>query len=146
MPKWAKILLIIVGVFVVLGIGVIIAGVVWWNKGGGKEMLEGAVQAVQDGQTYGRTSDNAACVNEAVVRYKRSSDLTNIISAKSFLTGCLQTSKSTPSFCDGVPTRLQFTESARWKQDQCRERGMESDTNCQQLFDAVQQHCEQKRD
>ena len=144
MPKWAKILLIILGVFVLLGIGVIIAGVVWWNSSG-KQFFEGAMKSVQEGQTYGRSADNAACVDESFVRFKRDSSMTNIVSARSFLTGCLQTSKSTPNFCDGVPAQLEFTNSARWKTEQCQARGLGSDPNCPQMFDAVQQHCEKQR-
>lgn len=145
MPTWLKIVLIVIGIFLLLGVIAIIGGVVWWNKGGGKEMIGGAIEAVQDGQKYGRTADNAACVDEGFVRYKKDTSLQNVITAKSFLTGCLQTSRETPNFCNSVPGQFEFQEGARWKADQCRERGLGSDQNCQQMFDAVIQHCQQKR-
>jgi hypothetical protein len=145
MPTWLKIVLIVVGIFLLLGIGAIVAGVVWYQKYG-KGIVEGAMHAVEDGQKYGRTSDNAACVDESIVRYKRdSTGMENLISAKGFLTGCLQTSRETPNFCNNVPGPFDFQEGLRWKTDQCRQHGLGGDKNCPQMFDAVQQHCQNKK-
>jgi hypothetical protein len=141
MPKWLKILLIIFGCLILMVVGVIGVGVYWWNKQG-SQFFQGAMQSVKDGQDYGKHADNAGCVTEAIGRYKHDTSFNGIIVSKSFLTGCLQTSRATPEFCNGVPRRLSFTDSAKWRLEQCRAVGLGEDSNCQQIFDAVQQHCE----
>ena len=142
MPKWAKILLILAGVLVLLIIGVVVATVYVWNTKG-KQFLEQTMKTREDGREYGKKSDNAACVTEGLVRYKKDSSFTGIVNAKSFLTGCLQTSRPTPNFCEGVPRRLDFSDSARWRIEQCKKNDLGEDSNCQQIFDAVQEYCEE---
>ncbi|MEO6393609.1 MAG: hypothetical protein ABIP75_17290 [Pyrinomonadaceae bacterium] len=147
MPKWAKILLITLGSLVVLGIIAVViaiaAGAYWWNTEG-KKFVESSAKAMQEGETFGRKAENRECIPEAVDRFKQNSGIGGTISAKLFLTGCLKTSRETPNFCDGVPRRFDFTKSASWRQQRCREVGLADDPNCQQLFDAVQDHCEKK--
>jgi hypothetical protein len=55
---------------------------------------------------------------------------------------CLESSKPTPGFCDDVPKQTEFMKSAEWKLKQCREAGLQHDSNCQNLFTPVQQFCE----
>lgn len=144
MPTWLKVILIILGIFLLLGVVAIIGGVVWWNKSG-KGMFEGAVQAVQDGQKYGRSTDNKGCVSEGVKRFKTDTSLTGTISAKGFVSGCLQTSDSNPTFCDGVPGQFEFSDVARWETDQCRQNGLGGEQNCPQVFAAVVEHCNKRK-
>jgi hypothetical protein len=144
MPTWLKIVLIVVGIFLLLGIGAIVAGVVWYQQSG-KQMIQGAVQAVQDGQKYGRSADNKACVSEGVKRFKTDKSLTGTMVAKGFVTGCLQTSESTPSFCDNVPSQFDFSDAARWETDQCHDNGLSGEPNCPQVFAAVVEHCAKKK-
>jgi hypothetical protein len=146
MATWLKVVLIVVGVIVVLVIGVVVVGVVVYYKGGGREIVEGMTPSIEEGQKYGRTAENKACVNEAIVRFKRDSTTVNgLLGSKGFLTGCLQTSRETPNFCQGVPGPFDVSDGVRWKKDQCSDHGLGSDQNCPQLFDAVIQHCQSKR-
>jgi hypothetical protein len=57
---------------------------------------------------------------------------------------CLDASRDTPGFCDEVPKSMEFMKSAEWRKKQCREAGLQSDSNCQNLFTPVQQFCEMK--
>ena len=147
MPKWAKILLITLGSLLLLGaivtVIVIAAGVYLWNTEG-KKFAESSVKSVQEGEAFGRKSENRQCIPEAVNRFKQDTGLGGTIGAKIFLSSCLKTSRETPNFCEGVPRRFDFAKSGAWQQEKCRDAGLADEANCPQLFDAVQDHCEKK--
>jgi hypothetical protein len=60
-----------------------------------------------------------------------------------FLRTCLDASRPTPGFCDDVPRQFEFMKSAQWQLQQCRHYGLPPEKQCGQLFQQVQQFCEQ---
>jgi len=143
MPGWLKALLIVAIVVVVLVVGVVGAGVfyvmrhkdAWWAAG--KEVAE-------EGKNFGNTTDNQGCVDEGLSRYKKEPGLASILSNTIFTRTCLESSKPTPGFCDEVPRQTEFMKTVEWRKKQCRQAGLQSDNNCQNLFTPVQQFCEDK--
>src|SRR5258708_36904782 len=107
MPGWAKVLIIVLVLGVLLVVGVVIAGVFWWSNN--KDALIGKAKAVvAEGQEAGRKTDNQGCVDQSVTRYKSDPGFTNGISSSIYLQSCLQTSRPTPGFCDEVPKETKF--------------------------------------
>ena len=141
MPGWAKALLITGMVIIVLVVAVIGVGVYWWSRNKDALISKGKEQ-IEQGQQFGRGTDNQGCVDQAIVRYKKQKDFANAVGSNLFLSACLRTSRPTPDFCVQVPKQTEFIKSAQWRREQCFVRELETDTYCQQLFSSVQQFCE----
>ena len=141
MPGWLKALLIVAILAVLLVVGVIVGGVVWWSRN--KDALLGrAKEVVAEGKEFGRNSDNQGCVDESVSRYKKEPGFGSAISTSIFMRTCLDASRPTPRFCNDVPKKNEFMKSAEWRGSQCRRIDLSSDSYCQQMFQPVQEFCE----
>lgn len=144
MPGWAKALIIVGALVVLLVVGVIVAGVFWWSNN--KDALLAKGKAVyEEGEQAGRKTDSQGCVDQSVTRYKAEPGFTSGISTGIFMQVCLQVSRPTPGFCDEVPKETEFMKAARWQMAQCERVGLSSDQYCRQLFQGVQRFCD-KRD
>ena len=141
MPRWLKILLIVALVVVVLVLGVVGTGVVWWMKNKDALMAR-AKEVVAEGKEFGGRNDQQACVDETIRRYKKEPGFGSAMSNNFFLRGCLDASKPTDGFCDSVPKATEFMKSAEWQLEQCRRVDLAKDSYCRQLFQPVQQFCE----
>jgi hypothetical protein len=141
MPGWLKVLLIVAIVVVVLILGVVGTGVVWWMKNKDAYMARGK-EVVAEGKEFGGRSDNQACVDEALSRYKQEPGFGSAISNNIFLRSCLDASKPTDGFCESVPKVTEFMKSAEWQREQCGRVDLAKDSYCRQLFQPVQQFCE----
>ena len=142
MPTWLKVLLIVGGILVVLVVGVVVASVIVVRRYG-PELVKSVEQMGNEGKEYGRRTDNEGCVNEAVARHSRSDGIGDVIKNTIFLRTCLDASRPTPGFCDDVPRRLEFVKSAEWQLQQCKRYGLSPEKQCAQLFQQVQQFCEE---
>ena len=143
MPTWLKIVLVIVGLFVVLAI-VSVIGLFYVAKKYGPGLMEAGKHSMDEGKEYGRRTDNEGCVNESAARHAHASGISDMISNGIFMRACLDASRPTPGFCDDVPARFEFMKSARWQLDQCKHYGLSTESQCGQLFQQVQQFCEER--
>jgi len=143
MPGWAKALIIVAVLLVLLVVGVIGAGIYWWSNN--KDALIGRAKAVvAEGQEAGRQTDNQGCVDQSVTRYKTEPGFSNGISTSIFMQSCLQASRPTPGFCDEVPKETEFIKSGQWQLAQCEHVGLRSDQYCRQLFQTVERFCDKR--
>ena len=142
MPTWLKVLLIVVGLLVVLIVAAVVAGV-YFGKKYLPQLVETVKQTGGEGQEYGRRTDNEGCVNEAAARHSRAEGFGDMIKNTIFLRTCLDASRPTPGFCDDVPRRFEFMKSAQWQLQQCKRYGLRPEQQCTQIFQQVQQFCEQ---
>jgi hypothetical protein len=143
MPGWAKVLIIIVVLGLLLVVGVIGAGVYWWSNNK-DALIERGKAVVAEGQEAGHHTDNQGCVDQSVARYKAEPGFTNGISSSIFMQSCLHASRPTPGFCDGVPKETEFIKSGQWQVAQCERVGLASDQYCRQLFQTVERYCVQR--
>jgi hypothetical protein len=141
MPGWAKALIIIAVVLVLLVVGIIAAGAFWWSRNKDTLIAKGKAQ-VTEGKDTGRTTDNEGCVEKSVERYKVERGFYSVIGTTIFMQSCLQNSRPTAGFCDDVPGSTEFTKTAQWRVAQCERFDLSGDKYCQQLFSPVQQFCE----
>jgi hypothetical protein len=142
MPTWLKVLLIVALAIVLLVVGVVIAGAVWWSRNK-DALISRAKEVVAEGREAGGKTDNQGCVDESIARYKKEPGLGTAISTSIFMRTCLDASRPTEGFCSDVPKVREFVKSAQWRADQCRRIDLSHDSYCQQLFQPVQQFCEE---
>lgn len=144
MPTWMKVLLVVGVLLVLLVLGAGVA-IFFLARTYGPGLVEAGKQTYEEGVEYGRRTDQEGCLNEAVARHARAEGLTDMVKNTVFMRSCLEASRPTPGFCDGVPGRLEFMKSIGWQQQQCRRYGLTQEQQCGQLFQQVQQFCEQRR-
>ena len=140
MPGWAKALLIIGVIILLLVVGVVGVGVYWWTQNKDALMTR-AKQVATEGQEFGRSTDNQGCMDETISRYKKEPGFRNAISVSIFNRMCLDASHPTQGFCTDVPKPTEFVKSAQWRVAQCTKIGLASDSYCQQLFQPMQEYC-----
>jgi hypothetical protein len=58
-----------------------------------------------------------------------------------WLGGCLETSPLSDGFCADVPSEVEFTRTATWRAEQCRQHGFAGDSTCPAIFSEVQRYC-----
>lgn len=143
MPGWAKVLIVIFVLGLLVVLGAIGAGVYWWSNNKDALIAKGKA-VVAEGQEAGRHTDNQGCVDQSVARYKAEPGFTSGISTSIFLQTCLQASKPTPGFCDTVPKETEFIKAGQWQLAQCQQVGLGSDQYCRQLFQTVQRFCDKR--
>ena len=144
MPGWAKALIIVLIVGLLMVVGAIAAGVYWWSHNKDALIARGKAQ-VTEGHNVGLTTDNQGCVDQSISRYKTDPGIAGVIAANLFMQTCLQASKPTPGFCDEVPRETEFVKSGQWRLAQCNRVDLSSDQYCQQLFAPVQRFCEKSK-
>lgn len=145
MPTWMKVLLILGVLLVLLVIGGAVA-VYFLARTYGPGLVQAGKQTFDEGVAYGQRTDQQGCLDESVARHQRAEGFTDMVKVGVFMRACLESSKPTPGFCDGVPGRLEFMKSIAWQQQQCRHYGLSPERQCGQLFQQVQQFCEQRRE
>ena len=133
MPGWVKGLLITAAVMVVLVVGLIGAGYVWWMRN--KDSLRAhAKEVAAEGREFGNSSDNQGCVDETFLRYKKEPPgFFNAINYGQFMSACLEVSRPSPGFCDNVPVG-KMMELMAWRESQCQRYKVPNDQKCQQLL------------
>ena len=145
MPTWANVIIVIAIIGVVAVAAMVGTGVYLWKQYG-PQFVAGVEQGAQEGKAFGGKTDNQGCVDEGVRRHRQAAGISDFIKSGVFMQGCLEASRETPGFCDGVPDRLQFIKSVTWREEQCAKHGLggQQDT-CGKLFEQVQRHCERRR-
>lgn len=140
MSTWIKALLIISICFVLLIVGVVAFGAYWLSTHK-DELVKTAENARADGAAFGARTDNQGCLTEVLRRHKEHHGFSDAILNNLFLSGCLQASRPTSGFCDGVPKTSEIKDSVSWRLKKCTDAGL-SDSYCSNLFGEVQKYCE----
>ena len=143
MPTWMKILLVVGGLLLVLTVLAVVAGYFVVRRYG-PELVEAGKQTFNEGAEYGQRTDNEGCLNEAVARYARVEGFADMVKTGVFMQVCLETSRPTPGFCDGVPRQTEFMKAMTWQHQQCKRFGLKPEQQCGQLFQGVQRFCEDR--
>ena len=136
----AKIVLAIVVCFVLFAVAAVGLGVFLWQRHG-SALIDAASRQYDQGQTFGRQSDESGCLDQAIQRYKDSRGATGSIGASVFARACWNASRPTAGFCDGVPKPLDVLHAARWQVEQSRKAGVD-DQFGGQIFAAQRTYCD----
>lgn len=140
MPKWLRVLLLVVGV----GVGtcglLVSAGMWWFNRN--KEALKTKyAEATAAGEAFGQAHDDTECVDEALARKDAKGGFLGQVAGNLFLTACLEVAPSAAGFCEGVPPSSRLIESATWAVAACGQRGRGEDQACARMMQEVQKAC-----
>lgn len=144
MPTWLKVSLVVAALGVVMLVVLVGAGV-YLVREHGPGMIRSGEQAYGEGQEFGRATDQQGCFDEGLARHRRADGLGELLKTNLFLRSCLDAARETPGFCDAPPPPSEFVKSIRWQMSECERHGLSSDQQCGQLFQQVQQSCEQRR-
>jgi hypothetical protein len=122
MTKTTQILLILSGVILLLGAGLVGAGVYWW-KDHGAALIATMAAADTAGRKFGAGTDDQGCVTEALSPARQtvttSTGTTEMLTLTAFLLPCLKAARVTPGFCDGVPVGTLSAKSIAWTEAEC---------------------------
>jgi hypothetical protein len=100
-------------------------------------------------KTFGASTDEVGCVNEAIRRTAADPSFASSSSGSSFLRGCLASCKTTAGYCDAVPAfesdatpPAEAQRAKEWRKKQCEATGQENkDFACAAQFKFAQLHC-----
>jgi hypothetical protein len=141
MPAWLKIVLIVIGVFVLIIIAFGVVGFVYFNKHK-EEWVKAGSAAKQEGEAFGAGKEGSQCVDEGIRRLGTCAGLSCEISGRAFVHGCMSRATPSPQLCTNVPRRSEIINSAKWAIDECRRRGLAGNQPCGRLMQEVQRYCE----
>ena len=146
MPKWAKVLLIVVGVGVLL---VGIAGYIGAKalQGGIDHMVKVAEDAKVDGEVFGMTATQEECLEETANR--SDCDRMQVIcihAASRFMWACLESATHDPSFCEGVPPSSMGQGIMNWVEKKCEQYGQPHEENCIMAISMTPGFCDSMRE
>jgi hypothetical protein len=140
MPGWLKILLAIVGFFILV---VVALGIVAYRsfRAHEPELRASAAKMQSEGKAYGTGKQPADCVEESLRRADRG--FTGQIRTRVFVDACLKAATPSPEFCANVPSGIIAT--ARWANTECIRRNLAGDQMCVQVYTAVGDYCHSSR-
>ena len=134
-----RMVLIGCGALAVLVILVMVAGGIWLNRNS-DELEAGERLAAREAARFGLAHDEAACFEEGKRRAARSTTVQAGLAVGVFTQRCLEFSRETPGFCEGVPPITALRRSATWLVQTCgREAG------CRNVAQMVQAYCTNDR-
>ena len=136
MPGWLKLLLALIGAFIVV---VVVLVVVAYRSFSAHEpeLRASAEQLKREGAAAGAGKQPADCVEEALRRADRS--FTGQIKTRVFVDACLKATTRPPGYCDAVPDGIMAT--AKWANAECARRRLAGDQVCVQVYTAITEYC-----
>ena len=123
------------GALLALGIIAVVVSALWWNRNGDELTSRGSA-AAREGARFGMVRDEAACFQAAVRRTGTDATLADNFAAGAFARACLEYSRPTAGFCDGVPPATSIRRAAEWQQQRCG-----TDAACRNVSQVVAQYC-----
>jgi hypothetical protein len=134
----------IIGAVIVLPIGIFVVLIVFqWL------FLDNRLaRSKSQGAEFGKTTDYNGCQAEGISRIRNLSPQNSLegLRAEYFVRGCLETSRPSPDFCDGVPIKpphIQVYDD--WKNEECKKLGWaEMSPNCRTVLRARLDFCEKQ--
>ena len=143
MPAWLKIVLIVVGIFVLMIVGLGAAAYIYFNQHK-EEWAKAGAAAKQEGEAFAAGKDGSQCVDEGLKRLSACAGLSCEITARAFVQSCMTKAAPSPQLCTSVPKRSEIIASAKWALDECRRRGMAGNQPCGRLMQEVQRYCDKQ--
>lgn len=144
MPTWLKVVLVLLLLGVIGIAGLVGTGVYLWKKHG-PQFVANVSRGEREGRDFGARTENQACVDEGAKRFRDAAGLTEYMRQGIFVRSCLEASRETPGFCDGVPGPFEISKTVRWRKEQCDHYSLTEAQQCGQLFQQVQQFCETRK-
>jgi hypothetical protein len=142
MTKGVKIFLGIGCGVLLIGAVVIVIGIIGLNYLESR-FAESTKKVEIEGREFGQTTDQQGCISEGMRKSKTIGilDLSDSIALSAFTDACLETSKPTSGFCEGVPSFWSMKDS-EWGAAKCRKAGIDPErTACIHVTKRQHQFC-----
>lgn len=133
----------IVALLFIVGIGALVGVAIYITSG--KEYTQQYEARQAEGREFGKTTDQQGCMQEGLKRARamKAYNINQVMFNKAFVEECLQTSRPTQGFCDGVPSQWNPNNSD-WEEKQCAKAGLDDlQTGCKAVFDVKVDFCSQ---
>jgi len=149
MGKTAKIILAIVGVFI---LACLVGSVVLARFGKQKfgEIVQEAQRQNVEARSWARAHSQGDCMNEGLARVQACPGSPSIqcqIAVQAFTSTCLSAASPTPGLCEAVPSPQDFMGTSQWINTRCAafngpgSAPGEASMRCRNLLPALQRHC-----
>jgi hypothetical protein len=143
-PKWLKVLLIVSGAAVIFIVGIGVAATMWLSAN--KESFKRQGEALlAEARTFGAVHDQNECLDESMKRVDGCGAVSFVCQAEAgiFLQHCLESSKPTEGFCDGVPDKNAVMDTAMYRIAKCESLGgRKGDGPCGRVLASVERYCQ----
>lgn len=142
MPKWLKVLLLVMGGCMVFA-GLLIGGAAWWVSSNADQLKERTHRLKAEGEAFGKDRGWQACEPEAL-RRADGCTIGNImceVAQGFFFEACLTAGTPDARLCDGVPRKDEILASVTWSLSRCAAADHPDDQRCTRLMGAIQRHC-----
>ena len=142
MKKGVKIFLGVGCGLLLLGTVVVVLGIIGLNYLE-KRVTESTAKYEVEGREFGKTRDQRACMDEGMRRSKSVGviDMGAALALATIVDACLENSRPTPNFCDGVPSFWSLKET-EWGKVECRRAGIDPEkTGCIHVTKRKHQFC-----
>ena len=140
MSKTTKTLLVVFGA--IAGIFFLIAAGAWfwWSSNSGNIVKSGS-EAMIEGQTHGRGTNEASCVAAVIARHKGGAkDISTAMVSGLWLKSCLEASKPSDALCKGAPSPDEVVAMGKWIGSICVNMGA-ADPYCPAALQALPKYC-----
>ena len=141
MPKWLKVILVLLAVVVLL-CGLSSGGLYFWANKNGARLKRESEKAKRDGASFAWKSDAGGCVDEGLRRLGEHNGIIDQAENNLFLKACLGQAKRPDGFCTGVPAHGEIMAAASWALERCAAKGKPKDQDCARLMQVVQTACQ----
>lgn len=131
----------IVALLFIVGIGALVGVVIYFSSD--KEYTQQYEAKQAEGLEFGKTTDQSGCMHEGLTRAKvvKGYNINQVMYIKGFVEKCLESSRPTQGFCNGVPSKWNLN-SSDWENKQCDKAGMDIlQTGCKGVFDVKVDFC-----
>ncbi|HEX2571773.1 MAG TPA: hypothetical protein VH877_19610 [Polyangia bacterium] len=140
MPRWLKILLIVMGVGILL-MATCVGGATLWFRAHEDELRQSSKKMKAEGEVYGRSSTDSGCLAETKRRLDASESLLDQVGIRLFLRACLGTARPTPEFCKDAPAPDAILPTMMWLQKVCSELDAKDPQACTRTVQDIPAHC-----
>jgi hypothetical protein len=131
-------------VAIVVAVAAMVCGAawLWWNQNSAEFLASGKAH-MDKGTAAGRTLDESGCVASAAgaLGGEASSSIALGIANSLELSGCLETSRVTPGFCDEIPPRTEIIATGQWIASVCNQIGQAGNTSCNTMIQIIPEYC-----
>ena len=146
MGKTAKIILAIVGVFI---LACLVGSVLLARFGKQKfgEVMQEAQRQSVEARAWARTHSQGDCINEGMTRVQACPSIQCQLAVQTFTSVCLSAASPTAGLCDGVPGPQEFMAASQWINNRCaafngpQSAPGEPSMRCRNLLPVLQRHC-----
>jgi hypothetical protein len=143
MQRNTKILLLVLGAIVFLGVGAILVAAVFVVRNADGWVDRGR-QRMEAGREAGAALDSQGCVDRALGEYRKDRGPLSAIGQRIWLTGCLETATPNDAICptiDAESTLGAVGQLLAARNAFCVRHGLGGDQGCQQLAEGIESFC-----